>query len=132
MAKPHAVPAGPDRARNLQREKQRRDRMAAKELRERFPQFTTLRLDFVFSDAETQPPAPQTIVLHPPARAYFVFPCPHGGCNGELDLAANVDDFAQSGEARTDGHVKCSGERHGRHGKAPCDLNIEYSIAVGK
>lgn len=127
--------AGPERARNMQREKQRRDRMAAKELREQFPQFTSLRLDFVFSETDerdSQPPAPQSIVLHPPARAYFVYPCPYGGCNGELDLAANVDQIARHGKYRADGHAVCSGERHGRKGKAPCDLQIDYSIAVGK
>jgi hypothetical protein len=119
-------------ARNLQREKQRRNRLAAKELRVRFPQFATIRVDFVFSDEASQPPAPQSIVLHPPARAYFVYPCPYGSCNGELDLAANVDDIAERGKAHSTGHVTCNGERHGGQGKAPCALQIEYSIAVGK
>jgi hypothetical protein len=71
-------------------------------------------------------------VLHPPARAYFVYPCPYASCNGELDLAANVDHIAEQGKVRAAGHAKCSGQRHGRQGKAPCDLHIEYSIAVGK
>jgi len=123
---------GPEGARNLLREKQRRNRMAAKMLRVQFPQFTSLRLDFVFSGEALQPPAPQSIVLHPPAQAYFVYPCPYASCNGELDLAANVDHIAEQGKARATGHAKCSGERHGRQGKAPCDLHIEYSIAVGK
>ena len=70
--------------------------------------------------------------MHPPARAYFVYPCPYASCSGELDLAANVDHIAEQGKARAVGHTKCNGERHGRHGKGPCDLNIEYSIAVRK
>jgi hypothetical protein len=124
---------GPEGARNLLREKQRRNRMAAKELRQQFPQFTSLRLDFAFSDETTQPPAAQSIVLHPPARAYFVYPCPYASCNGEFDLAANVDNIAEEGKARAAGHTKCKGERvRGRQGKTPCDLHIEYSIAVGK
>ena len=123
---------GPEGARNLLREKQRRHRMAAKELRVQFPQFASIRLDFVFSDEASQPPAPQSIVLHPPARAYFVYPCPYASCNGELDLAANVDHIAEHGKLRAAGHTRCSGERHGRQGKAPCDLRIDYSIAVGK
>jgi hypothetical protein len=122
----------PEKARNLQREKQRRDRLAAKELREQFPQFATLRVDLVFNDEVSRPPAPQSIVLHPPARAYFVYPCPYAGCTGELDLAANVDDIAEQGTARANGHARCSGERHGPQGKATCDLHIEYSIAVSK
>jgi len=123
---------GPEKARNLQREKQRLDRLAAKELRVQFPQFSSLRVDLVFNDDASEPPAPQSIVLHPPARAYFIYPCPYSGCSGELDLAANVDDIAQQGTAHAAGHARCNGERHGRLGKAPCDLHIEYSIAVGK
>ena len=122
----------PEAARNLRIEKQRRSRLAAKELRVQYPQFATIRVDLVFDDEASQPPAPQSIVLHPPARAYFVYPCPYAGCTGELDLAANVDHIAEQGKARAAGHTKCNGERHGRHGKGPCDLNIKYSIAVGK
>jgi len=123
---------GPEGARNLLREKQRRNRLAAKELRVLYPQFTTVRVDLVFNDEAPLPPAPQTIVLHPPARAYFVYPCPYASCSGELDLAANVDRIAEHGHSRLAGSAKCSGERHGRLGKGPCDLHIEYSIAVGK
>jgi hypothetical protein len=124
---------GPEGARNALREKQRRNRMAAKELRVQFPQFASIRLDFAFSDETSQPPAPQSIVLHPPARAYFVYPCPYASCNGEFDLAANVNHIATEGRAKAAGHTTCKGERvRGRQGKTPCDLQIEYSIAVGK
>jgi len=122
----------PEAARNLRLEKQRRNRLASKELRVQYPQFSTIRVDLVFDDEVSQPPAPQSIVLHPPARAYFVYPCPYAGCTGELDLAANVDDIAEQGKARAAGHTRCKGERHGRTGKGPCDLHIKYSIAVGK
>jgi hypothetical protein len=123
---------GPEGARNVMREKQRRNRLAAKELRVQYPQFSTIRVDLKFDDEVSQPPAPQSIVLHPPARAYFVYPCPYASCTGELDLAANVDHIAEQGKARTAGHAKCTGERQGPRGKALCDLHIEYSIAVGK
>ena len=122
----------PEAARNLRLEKQRRNRLAAKELRVQYPQFSTVRVDLVFDAEVSQPPAPQSIVLHPPARAYFVYPCPYAGCTGTLDLAANVDYIAEQGKTRAAGHTKCNGERHGRNGKGPCDLHIEYSIAVGK
>jgi len=98
-----------------------------------FPQFASLRLDFEFTDETEQPPAPQSVVLHPPARAYFVYPCPYASCNGEFDLAANVADIAKQGHSEHAGHTKCTGERiRGRQGKTPCDLHIDYSIAVGK
>ena len=122
----------PEAAHNLRREKQRRNRLAAKELRVQYPQFATIRVDLVFTDERSQPPAPQSIVLHPPAPAYFVYPCPYAGCTGELDLAANVDHIVEQGNARAAGHARCNGERHGRQGKGPCDLHIKYSIAVGK
>jgi hypothetical protein len=128
--KPKSI--GLEGARNVLREKQRRNRLAAKELRVQFPQFATIRVDFVFSDEASQPPAPQSIELHPSARAYFVYSCPYASCSGELDLAANVDHIAEQGETRTAGHARCNGERHGLNGKGPCDLHIDYSIAVGK
>src|SRR6187549_4091084 len=114
---------GPEGARNLLREKQRRNRLMSKELRVQFPQLSSVRLDFAFNDEVSQPPAPQSIVLHPPARAYFVYPCPYASCTGELDLAANVDHIAEQGKARTAGHTRCKGERHGPQGKGPCDLH---------
>jgi hypothetical protein len=123
---------GPEKARNLLREKQRRDRLAAKELRVQFPDFATIRVDLSFTDEASQPPAPQSIVLHPAARAYFVYPCPYSSCTGELNLAANVDHIAEHGTAHSAGHTRCNGERSGPTGRAPCDLQIDYSIAVGK
>jgi hypothetical protein len=125
---------GPEGARNLLREKQRRNRMAAKELRVQFPELASIRIDFAFSDESLQPPAPQSIVLHPPARAYFVYPCPYASCNGEFDLAATVTDVAKHQEtAEAAGHTRCKGERvRGRQGKTPCDLDVKYSIAVAK
>ena len=124
--------AGPEGARNQLREKQRRNRLAAKELRVQYPQFATIRVDLVFDDEASQPPAPQSIVLHPSARADFVYPCPYASCSGEIDLAANVDHIAEQGKARASGKAKCNGERHRHKGKGPCELHIEYSIAVGK
>jgi hypothetical protein len=122
---------GSEGARNLLREKQRRGRLAAKELRVQFPQFPTLRLSFAFSDASAQPPAAHSIVLHPPARAYFVYPCPYSDCTGEIDLADAVAHVAEHGHSHTTGHTRCTGTRvRGRAGKTACDLGIEYSISV--
>ena len=62
--------------RNQLRERQRRDRATAQVLRNAYPQFASLRLEFDFSEPETSAPAPQVLVLHPPSQAYFVFSCP--------------------------------------------------------
>ena len=59
---------GPEGARNLLREKQRRNRMAAKELRVQFPEFASVRLNFEFSD-ETDPAAGSAVHRAAPAGA---------------------------------------------------------------
>jgi len=124
---------GPEGARNILREKQRRNRMAAKELRVQFPQLASIRIDFAFSDESLQPPAPQSIVLHPPSRAYFVYRCAYASGNGEFDLAGPVTDVAEQGRDGAAGHTTCKGERvRGRLGKTPCDLHVEYSIALDR
>jgi hypothetical protein len=123
---------GTEGPRNLLREKQRRSRLAAKELRVQFPQFSSLSLRFSFHDESAPPPAEQAIEMHPPARAYFVFPCPHPSCDGEFDLGANVADIAKHGRSGDAGNLRCNGERvRSRVGRSPCDLGIKYSISVG-
>jgi len=76
--------------RNQLRERQRRDRATAQVMRNAYPQFASLRLEFDFSEPETSAPAPQVLVLHPPSQAYFVFSCPYADCDGEFDLTTEV------------------------------------------
>ena len=76
--------------RNALREQQRRDRATAPVLRNAYPQFASLRLEFDFSEPETSAPAPQVLVLHPPSQAYFVFSCPYADCDGEFDLTTTI------------------------------------------
>ena len=47
-------------------------------------------------------------------------------------LPRMLSDIATKGHAKHAGHTTCKGERvRGRQGKTPCDLHIDYSIAVG-
>src|SRR5688572_10547268 len=85
--------------RNALRERQRRDRALAPAMRVRYPQFAALRLECEFSDAAVLAPAPHVMVMHPPAPAFFLFPCPFADCDGEYDLTAAVADLAQIGRA---------------------------------
>ena len=111
------------------RERQRRDRAATQTIRTRYPQFVSLRLDFDFSDDGPFTPAPQVTVLHPPAAAYFIFPCPYSDCDGEFNLAPVVEEIANGGEALDDGQMRCCGQRIGANGKRiSCGLVLEYRV----
>jgi hypothetical protein len=117
--------------RNQMRERHRRDRAATELMRTRFPQFASLRLDFGFTDDGPFTPAPQVTVLHPPARAYFVFPCPYADCDGEFDLTSAVTKLASDGEGHGKGQVKCCGQRSRDHNsRQPCRLTLEFTIAA--
>ena len=119
-------------SRNLLRERQRRDRATAQQLRVMYPQFASLRLEFVFAESnpEVVPPAPHLLVMHPPTQAYFVFACPCADCDGEFDLTSAVADLARSPEQRAHGCLKCSGQRiRDKNGRAPCELTLGYVIA---
>jgi hypothetical protein len=123
--------AGKGNGRNQLRERQRRDRAMTPPLRAKFPQYAALRLQFVFSDAATTAPSPHLMVLHPPAPAYFLFPCPYADCDGEFDLSAPVLQLAGSGETSCDGRMRCAGHRAGdRAGGTQCLLTLEYSVTA--
>jgi hypothetical protein len=115
-------------ARNLLREKQRRDRAMAQVMRTQYPQFASLRLDFAFADDTAFTPAPQVTELHPPARAHFVFPCPYPDCDGAYDLSEQVGAMAKHDEKRHEGQLICAGQRNrDRNGRSPCQLALNYS-----
>jgi hypothetical protein len=118
-------------ARGQMRERQRRDRAATATMKARYPQFGSLRLVFDFSGAGPFTPAPQVNVMHPPAKAYFVFPCPHADCDGEFDLTSPIDSLARDGAALGNGHLGCPGHRSvDRKGRAACGLSLDYKIEV--
>jgi hypothetical protein len=113
------------------RERQRRARAATQLLRDRFPQFASLRIDFDFSDPGPFTPAPQVTVLHPPARTYFFFPCPYSDCDGEFDLGEAVTRLARDDEEHVDGQLKCCGQRASDRGRlSSCQLMLEYTISA--
>lgn len=117
--------------RGQMRERQRRDRASTQTLRQRYPQFASLRLEFDFSDDTKFTPAPQVTVLHPPAAAYFIFPCPYSDCDGEFNLSPVVDEIANSGEVHDQGQMRCSGQRSGTsEERVSCGLTLEFSLHV--
>jgi hypothetical protein len=119
--------------RGQMRERQRRDRAATQSLRVRYPQFHSVRLDFDFSDDGKFTPAPQVTVLHPPATAYFIFPCPYPDCDGEFNLAPVIDEMANGASTHGEGQMRCSGHRTGANEtRLSCGLTLEYRVQAQK
>lgn len=119
----------PGSGRNQMRERQRRQRDATPAMRSRYPKLNTLRLEFNFRDKGPFTPAPQITTLHPPAPAYFVFPCPCADCDGEFDLAENVTAMIAAGDKRREGHSECQGQRQGEmKQKVACRLAMKFRL----
>lgn len=119
--------ATPLAGRGAVREKHRRDRLAAPVMRVRYPQLSSLQLDFEFSDSTEFLPSPQVTEFHPPARAFFCFACPYSDCDGEFNLTAPVDLAVSSNDPNSAGQIRCAGTRHRG---AACTLCLDYSIAA--
>jgi len=111
--------------RDAMRKKQRLDRIGAPMMRTRYPALDTLQVELNFRDRGDLVPSPQTTVLHRPAPAYFCFACPYNDCDGEFNLAGEIDLAVNSRGQQSRGQVRCAGGRHG----ATCTLWLDYSIA---
>jgi hypothetical protein len=112
-------------------ERLRRDRAATQTLREAFPAVKQLRLELRFEAATENVPAAQSHLLHPPAQAFFAFPCPHADCDGQFDLTAAVNAFLSSQTTEAEGVLRCSGQRLDRRAaRIPCDLDLHYTFGV--
>ncbi len=121
----------PAAARQQRQDRLRRDRTAALALRAAFPEVEQLRLDLRFDGAARNTPASQSHVLHPPARAFFEFPCPYADCDGQFNLTADVAAAVASTTHRIEGELECSGVRARDHAtKQPCQLRLSYTITA--
>jgi hypothetical protein len=126
LARAGKDPAGKDRMERL-----RRDRAAAAVLRAAFPTVQELCLELTFTSTTANTPAFQSHRLHPPARAFFHFPCPYADCDGHFDLAAAVDTALADPASHSQGMLECSGLRAGeRTTKQMCGLRLDYSITA--
>jgi hypothetical protein len=126
LARAGKDPAGKDRMERL-----RRDRAAAAVLRAAFPKVQELHLELTFTSTTANTPAFQSHRLHPPARAFFHFPCPYADCDGHFDLAAAVDTALADPASHSKGMLECSGLRAGeRTTKQMCGLRLDYSITA--
>jgi hypothetical protein len=109
----------------------RRDRAAARALRVAFPALRELRLELRFEDGGRNAPAFQLHIMHPPARAFFRFPCPHADCSGQFDLSFAVTDASDDPAKRSEGVLVCSGVRPRTFdSKQECRLQLFYGITA--
>jgi hypothetical protein len=101
-------------------------------LRDAFPAVQQLRLELKFEGASANLPAAQSHVLHPPAQAFFAFPCPHADCDGQFDLTAAASAvLANEAAAQAQGALKCSGQRLDKRAtRVPCELHLHYTLSV--
>jgi hypothetical protein len=116
-------------SRGKTQERLRRDRAATALLRTEFPRLGSVRLEFDFQDIGPFVPAAQVTVLHPAARAYFVFPCPYSHCDGEFDLTRVVNEMVHADRARCAGRMQCNGQRTpDSRGAGRCGLTLDYRV----
>lgn len=108
----------------------RRDRAATSALRVTLPAVQLLRLELEF-EGSTNVPTSQSHLLHPPARAFFIFPCPYADCDGQFDLNSAVHAALADPAHRTEGMLECSGVRtRDRASKQPCQLQLNYTVTA--
>lgn len=107
----------------------RSDRTAAAPLRVAFPEIQQLRIELKFVGRNANPPGSQSYVLHPPARAFFTYPCPYANCDGQFDLSHIVNVALDDPSLRTEGILECAGRRAQKHdSRHLCQLGLLYTI----
>lgn len=118
-------------ARQERIERIRRGRSAAQALRVAFPGLERIRLELKFAGASANPPADQSHVLHPSARAFFAFPCPYADCDGEFDLTSAVGAAVAGGAHEVRGVLDCCGQRALDYAsKQTCRLQLLYTVTA--
>ena len=108
-----------------------RDREAAPKLRTVFPVVEQLRFELRFEGGGAATPVPQSHVLHPPARAYFAFPCPYADCDGQFELNAAVHAVVEDPSHRIEGVLECAGSRVSDFRSKPlCKLRLYFTLTA--
>lgn len=114
------------------RERHKRDHAATQTLRSMFPEVARVRLELIFADESRTPPAAQAHEMSPSAKAFFRFPCPAPGCDGQFDLDAEVASLLRRFAQRNEGEIFCTGARIGdRNTGKLCGLQLRYRIDAG-
>jgi hypothetical protein len=105
------------------------ERLRAPRLGTLFPALLQLRVELAFHFNEKLPPARQIHILHPPAAAYFRYPCPIYGCNGEFRLDSVMMRFLRERRSGMVEQVGCSGVRaQDRITGKSCGTRLEFTL----
>jgi hypothetical protein len=113
------------------REKSLRKREAAGTLATAFPRCEQVRIHLQFVANGGPVPAARTHALYPSAQAYFEFACPHGDCDGSIDLNAAALSLLRNAGSQADGTLHCPGTRTGGEGPRPhCKQRVDYWIVA--
>jgi hypothetical protein len=116
-------------AHQLRMDQLRSDRAAAASLRVAFPAVQQLRVELKFVGSNANAPGSQSHVLHPPARAFFTYPCPYANCDGQFDLSHAVNAALEEPSLRAEGILECAGLRAQKvDSRHPCQLRVLYTI----
>jgi len=117
--------------REQEREQSMRKRAAAGTLATAFPRSEQVRIHLRFISQEGPAPASRTHALYPSAQAYFEFACPHGDCDGSIDLNAITLGLLRESGSRTEGTLNCPGTRAAGGGERPrCNQRVDYWIVA--
>lgn len=132
---PHSMRIVSRTARSLReqkREKSLRQREAAGTLANEFPHADLVHIHLKFvSDEGTAAPAARTHALYPSAQAYFEFTCPHGDCDGSIEMNAIVLPLLRKGATQAEGTLHCPGTRTGdESGRPRCNQRVDYWIVA--
>ena len=113
------------------REKSMRKRQAAGTLATAYPRVEQVRIQLRFVTKKGVVPAAQTHALYPSAQAYFEFACPHGDCDGSIDLNGIALPLLRASGVQADGTVHCPGTRTGGGTvRPPCNQRVDYWISA--
>jgi hypothetical protein len=116
-------------ARRQRYERLRKDRAAAQAISAAYPSVATLGLELHFEGPDARVPTDQRHVMHPPARAFFEFPCPYTDCDGQFNLSDAVRAALATSRKSAVGVLECSGTRVKDHeGRKACELRLHYTI----
>jgi hypothetical protein len=125
------VPRTARSIREQQREKSIRKREAAGMLADSFPRAELIRIHLQFVSKYGPVPAARTHALYPSAQAYFEFACPHGDCDGSIDLNAVALPLLRNAGTEVKGTLHCPGTRTADGGeRPPCNQRVDYWIVA--
>lgn len=93
------------------------------------PGLESVDVELRFEPVDGLAHADQLFSLFPAAKAYFVYPCPFGDCDGLYDLQSRVLTALEGKKSSASDSLKCTGARirNGVPGSA-CELQMSFTI----